>query len=220
MPLHVHRLDSETHAHFLAEQRKDPITGEAFLAGDTVVCCACCGSAFELGSWEYLGGKHCDQQETLPELRPALPLQLGAKKTEEELALYASAPWHSRTAAFLLDVLVLFCLNWLFTPLGFVYFICKDGLPGGQSLGKRVMGLMVIQPREGTPATVLESFFRGLPFTLLCLFPLLSELMFSLFCLGLFAEALGAYRYPQKLGDLLAATQVIEKSKQRQVYVW
>jgi uncharacterized RDD family membrane protein YckC len=101
-----------------------------------------------------------------------------------------------------------------------VYFICKDGLPGGQSLGKRVMGLMVIQPREGTPATVLESFFRGLPFTLLCLFPILSELMISLFCLGLFVEALGTYRYRQKFGDLLAGTQVIEKAKVRTSFVW
>ncbi|MEM6298783.1 MAG: hypothetical protein AAF740_08865, partial [Bacteroidota bacterium] len=43
----------------------DPITGEKIRAGQQVVFCATCKSAFLKESWEYLGKKHCGQFLTL-----------------------------------------------------------------------------------------------------------------------------------------------------------
>ncbi|MEM6298782.1 MAG: hypothetical protein AAF740_08860 [Bacteroidota bacterium] len=63
--MHAHRIDTEKHASFLSEERHDPITGEKIIAGDEVVFCAACKSAFLMDSWTYLEGKHCGQKLTL-----------------------------------------------------------------------------------------------------------------------------------------------------------
>jgi len=63
--MHIFSLNPKTHADFLKQERKDPITGDAFKAGDEVVFCAACRSAFLRESWEFMDGKHCNQEETL-----------------------------------------------------------------------------------------------------------------------------------------------------------
>lgn len=60
------KLHKQQHEDFLKEGRHDPVTGDGFSAGEEVTFCAACGSAFHRSSWEYLGGKHCGQQATLP----------------------------------------------------------------------------------------------------------------------------------------------------------
>lgn len=65
---HIHRLDPQEHTAFLNEDRSDPITGEYLQAGDEVVICAACGSAFLHDSWSYIGEKHCGQRRTLRQL--------------------------------------------------------------------------------------------------------------------------------------------------------
>ncbi|WP_027003801.1 hypothetical protein [Hugenholtzia roseola] len=62
--MHVHLIEND----FLSQSRHDPITGDLFVAGDKVVFCAACHSAFLLESWEYLGQTHCQQQETLAQI--------------------------------------------------------------------------------------------------------------------------------------------------------
>jgi len=84
--MHTHTLHPDTHAAFLAEQRKDPITGDVLKAGDTVVCCAECGSAFLVDSWEYMGKSHCGQRRTLESVPESETLTL--KRELEEGALY------------------------------------------------------------------------------------------------------------------------------------
>jgi len=84
--MHTHTLHPDTHAAFLAEQRKDPITGDVLKAGDTVVCCAECGSAFLVDSWEYIGKNHCGQRQTLSAVPENRALVL--KKRVEEGALW------------------------------------------------------------------------------------------------------------------------------------
>lgn len=69
MGTHFHKISAEEHADFLAQERTDPVTGEFFCAGDTIVLCASCGSAFLADTWEYMGGKHCNQTKTLPEIQ-------------------------------------------------------------------------------------------------------------------------------------------------------
>ncbi len=68
MPTHTHRIDSELHSAFLAEEREDPVTGDPIQVGDEVVLCASCGSAFLKDSWDYLDGKHCEQKQTLAQI--------------------------------------------------------------------------------------------------------------------------------------------------------
>lgn len=61
----IHRLDPIRHATFLSEQRKDPVTRKPFRAGDEIVICAACRSAFSIDSWNYLDGTHDGQTATL-----------------------------------------------------------------------------------------------------------------------------------------------------------
>lgn len=63
--MHIHKISSSKHSHFLNEQRKDPITGDLILEGDEVVFCATCKSAFLKTSWEYMGKQHCESKKTL-----------------------------------------------------------------------------------------------------------------------------------------------------------
>lgn len=67
MRAQTHKLNNkeEKARLFLAEGRKDPVTGETFASGDEVVFCAACKSAFLKDSWDYMGGKHCGQHKTL-----------------------------------------------------------------------------------------------------------------------------------------------------------
>ncbi|AFM05525.1 hypothetical protein Fleli_3193 [Bernardetia litoralis DSM 6794] len=65
--MHIHKINStsQEHQNFLAQNRKDPITGDTILEGDEVVFCAGCKSVFLKDTWEYLGNQHCEQSETL-----------------------------------------------------------------------------------------------------------------------------------------------------------
>ncbi|WP_338766077.1 hypothetical protein WAF17_02975 [Bernardetia sp. ABR2-2B] len=65
--MHVHKINpnSQEHQSFLAQNRKDPITGDSILEGDEVVFCAGCKSVFLRDTWEYLGKRHCEQSRTL-----------------------------------------------------------------------------------------------------------------------------------------------------------
>ncbi|MEM6298063.1 MAG: hypothetical protein AAF740_05170 [Bacteroidota bacterium] len=65
--LHLHQIQAETHAEFLKQGRIDPITGETLKAGDEIVFCADCKSAFLADSWNYMEGEHCGQSDTLAE---------------------------------------------------------------------------------------------------------------------------------------------------------
>ncbi|WP_291727397.1 hypothetical protein [Bernardetia sp.] len=63
--MHVYKIHKKKHAHFLKQNRQDPITGDLIVAGDEIVFCHECKSAFLKDTWEYLGGKHCDSKKTL-----------------------------------------------------------------------------------------------------------------------------------------------------------
>ncbi len=80
--INKHHLNKTTHSDFLQQERIDPITGEKIEKGHTVVICGACKSAFFIESWEYLGGIHCNQKETLPQIPVSKSLQLVAKPLE------------------------------------------------------------------------------------------------------------------------------------------
>ncbi|WP_338813993.1 hypothetical protein V9L05_00815 [Bernardetia sp. Wsw4-3y2] len=80
--MHIHKINpnSQEHQNFLAQNRKDPITGDSILEGDEVVFCAGCKSVFLKDTWEYLGNRHCEQSETLIDFPVQELMQLKAKE--------------------------------------------------------------------------------------------------------------------------------------------
>lgn len=86
-------------------------------------------------------------------------------------------------------------------PLG--YSLVKDGLAGGQSWGKRAVGLMVVDLESNTPCDKGKSFFRNFISALLSIIPFVGWLIEPVCVLASDAG--------RKLGDKAARTQVIEK---------
>ncbi|MGF1532766.1 MAG: tetratricopeptide repeat protein [Bernardetiaceae bacterium] len=92
--IHKHLLDKRQHAELLQENRSDPLTGETLKAGDEVVFCAGCSSAFLLGSWHYIGGRHCGQSATLS--RPPAQFKQIAIKRVHRRSVPDRSPAHGR----------------------------------------------------------------------------------------------------------------------------
>ncbi|PYP78523.1 MAG: hypothetical protein DMD35_11190 [Gemmatimonadetes bacterium] len=51
--------------------------------------------------------------------------------------------------------------------LGMLYTLLSDGLEGGQSFGKRLVGIRVVSIETGAPCTFGQSFLRNLLLTIL-----------------------------------------------------
>jgi len=83
MSVYRHTVDRSSHREFLGEGRKDPYTQDQIKAGDEIVFCAGCKSAFLYSSWEAMGGRHCNQTETLAEF-PDAPRLGNVKKLQKK----------------------------------------------------------------------------------------------------------------------------------------
>jgi uncharacterized RDD family membrane protein YckC len=89
---------------------------------------------------------------------------------------------------------------WPYLAPGVAYLVFRDGIHG-QSIGKFLMGLMVISLETGRPATLSSSVRRNLLF----LIPGANVVALILEVRTLIGDPQG-----QRLGDRLAQTQVIE----------
>lgn len=89
----------------------------------------------------------------------------------------------------------------LLIPL--TYFLAKDGLFRGRSLGKMAMGLMVIDVAQGTPCHVGKAIGRNLMSCILLVLPLGGFVDLIL----ILTDAEG-----RRLGDRICRTQVIPQS--------
>jgi uncharacterized RDD family membrane protein YckC len=87
------------------------------------------------------------------------------------------------------------------------YAFTKDGRPGGQSIGKKMNGLMVVHLQSNQPCNLGQSALRYLVMFLLNLVPYIGWLIEPIVLLS----AAGGRR----LGDSAAGTQVIEASLYR-----
>jgi uncharacterized RDD family membrane protein YckC len=111
-------------------------------------------------------------------------------------------------------------LHPVFYPAGplaaFLYILICDGLSGGRSLGKRVVGLRVLNTTTGKPATFRDSITRNSTVAIPVLFfmvPIVGWLLW--FLIGIPILAIEIYlmtRLEQhaRLGDTMADTQVSE----------
>jgi uncharacterized RDD family membrane protein YckC len=113
--------------------------------------------------------------------------------------------------AFLIDLLLYAILHFGGPALGFgilggflavLYITFRDGLFGGQSLGKKIMGVRVVH-MDGRSISYVDSSFRNVLFIVYLVMPL-----------AIAVEAVAAWRHPERrrLGDRIAGTCVVQKS--------
>jgi uncharacterized RDD family membrane protein YckC len=122
------------------------------------------------------------------------------------------ADWQSRGVAFLIDLFLYSLLHFGGPALGFgilggflavLYITFRDGLFGGQSIGKKIMGVRVVH-RDGRPISYVDSSFRNVLFIIYLLIPL-----------AIVVESVAAFRNPERrrLGDRIANTCVVQKAR-------
>jgi len=150
----------------------------------------------EAGSWDGVDRRKSQEPEIPPAASPFVPVP---------------ADWQSRGVAFLIDLLLYCLLHFGGPALGFgilggflavLYITFRDGLFGGQSLGKKVLGIRVVH-LDGRPISFVDSSFRNVLFIIYMLIPL-----------AIAVEAVAAYRNPERrrLGDRIGKTCVVQKS--------
>jgi uncharacterized RDD family membrane protein YckC len=109
-----------------------------------------------------------------------------------------------RVAAWLIDLLLVVGLGGLLNGLGWLfgaaYWLVRDGLWTGQSVGKRVMGLRVVVDREPPRCTFTDSMIRNV----LWLVPILQVVVGFTGLYHLLHDPRGRH-----WGDRLAKTQVV-----------
>ncbi len=99
---------------------------------------------------------------------------------------------------------------------GATYIAIADGLFGGQSLGKRIIGLRVVRAADGGPITFKDSLIRNSAFSVIYLFYLIPYLRWVLIpTVGLIVVGFEVYYLivdlnGYRVGDLAADTQVID----------
>ena len=96
-------------------------------------------------------------------------------------------------------------INYVATLAWALYYSCtKDARPNGQSIGKKMFGLMVVGVDTARPCTLGQAIGRGL----------LLDLLNGIPVIGLFIEWFAALVSTdgRRLGDRLAGTQVIRAS--------
>jgi uncharacterized RDD family membrane protein YckC len=100
--------------------------------------------------------------------------------------------------------------------MGATYIAIADGLFGGQSLGKRIIGLRVVRAADGGPITFKDSLIRNSIYAVIYLFYLIPYLRWVLIpTVGLIIVAFEVYYLIVDLngfrvGDLAADTRVID----------
>ena len=117
----------------------------------------------------------------------------------------ASHGAQERIYAWLIDLLIFVGVGIFFGPLGWLastgYWLFRDGLFEGQSIGKRLLGLQVVARQGSARATFLTSAIRNL----LWIIPLVNLVMGVTGLYLLFHDGGGRH-----WGDRLADTRVVK----------
>ena len=137
-----------------------------------------------------------------------------APETPAETFIPAPADWQSRGLSFLADLMIYtgllfgarhFLGEILSGFLAMVYIVFRDGLFGGQSIGKKNLGIRVVHI-DGRPISFVDSSFRNVMFIFYPIYALTAAVIV--------VEALVSLRDPQRrrLGDRIARTCVVQKA--------
>ena len=105
------------------------------------------------------------------------------------------------------------------SPLGFflssIYAAFGDGMGNGQSIGKRIFGLRVVESATNVSCSYQESLIRNLPFSLMFLLSIIPLfwgmlMLIAIAVLGFEVYLLFNLESGIRLGDVLANTVVTE----------
>jgi RDD family len=130
--------------------------------------------------------------------------------------VYPKAHVLNRFIAKAIDGMLVAAASQVIAPVGWLsglaYALIADGFPGGQSVGKRLIGLQTVMPRTKEFSGFRESIVRNLPLALAyLLFPvpyigwLLAGAVVAFEALLLIGNEQGI-----RLGDEIAGTQVLD----------
>jgi len=133
--------------------------------------------------------------------------------------VYPKADVLNRFIAKAVDGLLVAAASQLVEPVGWIagltYALIADGFPGGQSVGKRLIGLQTVIPRTKEFAGFRDSIIRNLPLAFAyVLFPipyvgwLLAGAVVAFEALLLIGNEQGL-----RLGDEIAGTQVLDSGQ-------
>lgn len=89
------------------------------------------------------------------------------KDNVKKIPTYKKANLTNRFIAYIIDAAIMVGGMFLFYVPGIVYAFIKDGLMNGQSIGKKMMGIMVINVDTNEPCSILNSAGRQLPMLIL-----------------------------------------------------
>ena len=115
----------------------------------------------------------------------------------------------------------------LWTPLGIVMAVLLCGLHdsfgSGQSVGKRIIGLRVIDDESGLPCTPRHSLLRNSPFMISVLLGSISSLWLLFVAVGAPLVILEIYlmltvETGSRLGDILGHTTVVEQFQEKMAH--
>ena len=115
------------------------------------------------------------------------------------------ADWQTRSLAFLIDLIIYVALFYGLGGLGhflaMLYILFRDGIFSGQSIGKKVMGIQVVNT-DGRAIHFVDSSFRNVLFLFYVVFPV-----------AILVETIALIRNPehQRFGDRIARTRVVRK---------
>lgn len=122
----------------------------------------------------------------------------------------------NRFIAKFVDLIVVATAGQVVPPVGWLaglaYVLIGDGLTGGQSLGKRLIGLQTVIPRSREVSGFRESIVRNLPLALAYLLFPIPYIGWALATALVLLEALLIIGNEQglRLGDEIAHTQVLD----------
>jgi len=136
-----------------------------------------------------------------------------APEAPEEPFVLLPADLQSRGLAFLADLLIYagllfgarhFLGEILSGFLAMIYIVFRDGLFGGQSIGKKILGIRVVHT-DGRPISYVDSSFRNVLFIFYPIYALTAAVIV--------VEAAVSLRDSQRrrLGDRIARTCVVQK---------
>jgi len=130
--------------------------------------------------------------------------------------VYPKAHVLNRFIAKAIDGMLIAAASQVIAPVGWIsglaYALIADGFPGGQSVGKRLIGLQTVMPRTREFAGFRESIIRNLPLAFAYLLVLVPYVGWLLAGAIVVFEALLLIGNEQgvRLGDEVAQTQVLD----------
>lgn len=128
---------------------------------------------------------------------------------------YPKADFLPRLVAKSIDFIFAFLFAWLLPGIGplvgMAFLLGSDGLPNGQSIGKRLMGIRVVHIPSRLSCSMAQSAVRNLPIAVAFAFSL-NPVLILVAAPMLAFEMYMAFSDPHgiRIGDIFADTQVVD----------